>query len=83
MPLIFVVVPGIAFIMAVQSLLAAGVSYLPINRKVGLSIVHALTIIISVLAILLSVGQLTFRDFGLLLALALFGMFYLSRMLDR
>jgi hypothetical protein len=83
MPLVFVVVPGVAFIVAVYHLLAIIFGYLPVRQKVGRSIVKVLTLILAILAILLSVGQLTFRDFALLLALALFGMFYLSRMLDR
>jgi len=83
LPLIFVVVPGIAFIIAAHSLLSIGVGYVPVKKTVGHSIVTVLTIVLSVLAVLLSVGQLTFRDFALLLALALLGMFYVSRMLDR
>lgn len=83
LPLLFVVVPGVAFIVAVQSALTMAISYVPVNKKVARSIVLFITAVLSVVAILLSVGQLTVRDFALLLALAVFGMFYLSRMLDR
>ena len=83
LPLIFVMIPGVAFIVAVQSALSIAVSYLPVNKKIGRSIVAFVTIVLSVIGVLLSVGQLTFRDFGLLFALSVAGMFYLSRMLDR
>lgn len=83
MPLIFVILPSIAFITAMHSLLTIITGYLPLRKKLARSIVMVLTVIMAVVAVLLSVGQLTFRDFSLLLALALLGMFYLSRMLDR
>lgn len=82
LPLLLVIVPGAAFIVAIQALLSIALSYVPIGPKVRKGIVHVLTIVMAVIAVLLSVGQLTFRDFALLLALALFGTFYLSRMLD-
>lgn len=83
LPLILIVVPGAAFIIAVHSILSLSADKVPIQPKAARSLVTVLTIILSVLAVLLSVGQLTFRDFALLLALALFGMFYLSRMGDK
>ncbi len=83
LPLLLIVVPGIAFIMAALMLLGLIVMKFGVKPRVRHITVNVLTAILAVLAILLSVGQLTFRDFTLLLALALIGMFYISRMLSQ
>ncbi len=80
LPLPLVVVPGVAFIIAVHSLFAIFLVRGNRSNKTWRTIKNVLTATIAVAAVLLSVGQFTFRDFTLLLAFALLGVFYVSRL---
>ena len=82
LPLLLLVVPGIAFIVALNVVLRVALSKLHLKPSMLRMMVAVLTTIVSVVAVLMSVGQLTFKDFSLLLALALLGIFYISRMKD-
>jgi len=83
LPLLLVVLPGVAFIVMVHTALSILVRKFATKPATARMTVNVLTAVLAVAAVLISVGQLTFRDFSLLLALALIGVFYVSRMLDR
>ena len=80
LPLLLLVVPGIAFIVALNVGLRLLLMRFHLKPKLLRMIVAVLTAIVAVVAVLMSVGQLTFKDFSLLLALALIGIFYVTRM---
>src|SRR5665647_31148 len=80
LPLLFVIVPEVAFVVMVGVSVSALVDFFKVPAALGRSITAIVTAILAVVGVLLSVGQLTFKDFFLLLGLTLVGIFYVSRM---
>lgn len=80
LPLLFIIFPAIPLLIAVVSLTKLILGLLHVNNKLARLITLFVGLVCAVFSILLSLGQLTFRDFFLLLALGLIGSFYISRM---
>ena len=83
LPLLFVIVPEVAFVVMVAITVSAVVKMLHASAALGRSITAIITAVLAVVGVLLSVGQLTFKDFFLLFGLTLVGIFYVSRMLNK
>lgn len=80
LPLLFVIVPLIPATIIVVLLTRTILNLLHIDQKLAYRITVVVGLVVAVTAILLSLGQLTFRDFFLLFLFGLVGTFYISRM---
>lgn len=80
LPLALIMLPGIAFIMAFYLLISLISDLLDAPKHLAKKVTVLLTVILSVVGVLLSLGQLTAKDFVLLMTLSLIGVFYVSRM---
>ena len=80
LPLLFIIFPAVPLLVAVVSLTKLILGLLRVSKQLAQFITLFVGLVFAIFAILLSLGQLTFRDFFLLLALGLIGSFYISRM---
>lgn len=80
LPLIFIIFPAIPLLFISVSLTKIVLNLLHVNKDLSKFITLFVGLVCVIFSILLSLGQLTFKDFFLLLALGLIGSFYISRM---
>lgn len=80
LPLIAILLPAVPLLMAVIYASRLILSLLHIQQSLWRPIVYVITLVNGILIVLLSLGQLTFKDFFLLLALGLVAGFYMTRM---
>lgn len=80
LPLIAILLPAIPLLMSVIYVTRLVLSLLHVSQSLWRPIVYVVTLVNGILIVLLSLGQLTFKDFFLLLALGLVAGFYMTRM---
>lgn len=80
LPLLFIIFPAIPLLVAVISLTKIVLSTLHITGALARFSTLFVALVCGIFFVLLSLGQVTFKDFFLLLALGLIGSFYVSRM---
>ena len=80
LPLIAVVLPTLPLVLVIVYATRLLLSIFGVNEKSRKSIVYVVGLIAGVTIVLLSLGQLTFKDFFLLLSLGLITGFYMIRM---
>ena len=80
LPLIFILLPAVplvAFVVYVTRLL---LSLFNVRQSLWRPIVYVVSLVNGIVIVLLSLGQLTFKDFFLLFSLGLVAGFYMTRM---
>ena len=80
LPLLFITLPSLFAVISIAIATKLLLQLLHANSALSRLVTTLVTSIVSVIAVLVSLGQLTFKDFFLLLGLCLVGGFYLSRM---
>jgi hypothetical protein len=80
LPLLFIAFPVIPLLVAIVSLTKIILDALHVGGRFARFITLFVGLVGGVFFVLLSLGQLTFKDFFLLLSLGLIGSFYISRM---
>lgn len=80
LPLIAILLPAVPLLFAVIYSTKLVLSLLHVKQTLWRPIVYVVTLVSGILIVLLSLGQLTFKDFFLLLALGLVAGFYMTRM---
>ncbi|NBU33932.1 hypothetical protein EB118_02550 [bacterium] len=80
LPLIAVVLPTLPLVLAVVYATRLLLSFFGVNEKLFKPVVYVVSLMAGITIVLLSLGQLTFRDFFLLLSLGLVLGFYMTRM---
>ena len=80
LPLIAILLPAVPLLLTVIYTSRLVLSLLHIRQSLWRPIVYVITLVNGILIVLLSLGQLTFKDFFLLLALGLVAGFYMTRM---
>lgn len=80
LPLLFIIFPAIPLLVAVISLTKIVLGILHVTGALARFSTLFVALVCGIFFVLLSLGQVTFKDFFLLLALGLIGSFYVSRM---
>lgn len=80
LPLLFVPVPMIPAVIIIVLLARWGLRVAHVNDTLAYRLTVIVGLVVSVAAVLLSLGQFTFKDFFLLFLFGLVGTFYISRM---
>lgn len=80
LPLLFIIFPAIPLLFAVVMFSKIVLSALHVTGTFARFITLFVGLVCGIFFVLLSLGQVTFKDFFLLLALGLIGSFYVSRM---
>ena len=80
LPLIAILLPAVPLLLFVVYLTRLLLSIFHIRQSLWRPIVYVVALVTGILIVLLSLGQLTFKDFFLLFALGLVAGFYMTRM---
>lgn len=80
LPLIAILLPAVPLLLAVIYTTRLCLSILQVGQSLWRPIVYVVTLVSGIIIVLLSLGQLTFKDFFLLLSLGLVAGFYMTRM---
>ena len=80
LPLLLITLPSLLAVISVAMATKLLLQVTHVNPALSKLATTFVTSIVAVIAVLVSLGQLTFKDFFLLLGLSLVGGFYISRM---